>query len=155
MKKMIVLIGFILSVISASHAQCTLPYQSLSAFNNDTTVFVKYNFSDRKECYVGKTMADLISDLGIPIQSFLVSCDEHWSDLYSGIYLHLYPYSDILKVEDNNVYKNEICIEWETSLEQVLLDSLKEKADRHKWTSQIYDLLKDRKIKSIGVVRKI
>ncbi len=154
MKKLIILLLVIASAISAIHAQCTLPYKSLCAFNNDTTSFVTYNFDTRSTCYVGKTMANVIADLGISVQSYLIIGDDFRTDLYSGIYLHLYPYYKVLQLEDSCIYKNEIAIEWDTPIDQALLDPQIKQTNRHKWTEAMYNLLKDKKIKDIGIVRK-
>lgn len=65
-------------------AQCALPYRALSTFNNDTTVYLKYNFTDRADCYKGKTFEEVVTDLKIPIASFLAYDD---GDIYGDSYL--------------------------------------------------------------------
>ena len=69
MKKIILLSILIVSALCVK-AQCNLPYKSISDFKNDTSAFVMYNFMDRADCYAGKTFADVITDLQIPVKNF-------------------------------------------------------------------------------------
>lgn len=69
MKKLISLFIFAWAAINLA-AQCDLPYKPLSAFGTDTVAFMKYNFVDRADYYVGKTLKEVAKDLQIPILDF-------------------------------------------------------------------------------------
>ena len=136
-----------------SKAQCTLPYKSLSQFNNDTTAFINYNFSERSACYVGKTMKDVINDLGLPILSFLVTNGYYNYKYLTGMYVYIYPYNTVCKYRAKKIYHNCITINWQTStILRSTYDGLKDKNDRNKWTPQIANLFNDMVISQIDVV---
>ena len=152
MKKFI-LISVILGFSLLAKAQCTLPYKSLAAFNNDTTAFVKYNFSDRAACYVGKTLKDVMQDLGIPIQSFITSTLGRNGFLYEGMYIYIYPFQTVMQFVRKHQYPNFITITWATPLSKNRFDSVVDKSDPYyKWTPQIANLVMNLPIQSIDIV---
>ena len=136
-----------------SKAQCTLPYKSLSQFNNDTTAFINYNFSERSACYVGKTLNDVLQDLKIPIQSFINIPLWHYPDIYYAIYIYIYPYNVVRRRTQHKNYANIIAIGWSTNLSAIDIDSLKDQSNHYKWTPKIENLLESRVIKDIGIVK--
>ena len=152
MRKLI-LISLWIGFSFAAKAQCTLPYISLAAFNNDTTAFVKYNFSDRAACYVGKTLKDVMQDLGIPIQSFLTSILGRNAALYEGMYIYIYPYATVTKFMDKDQAQNFIFIAWTTPVTASVLDALEDTTDSYKWTPQVANYVMNMPIKEIGVVK--
>ena len=149
MRKLI-LISLWIGFSFLAKAQCTLPYKSLAAFNNDTTAFVKYNFSYRAACYVGKTLKDVMQDLGIPIQSFLTITKGRNATLYKGIYIYVYPYSTVMQFFYKRKFPNWIAITWITPLNINDLDSIVDKSDPYKWTPQIANLVMNMPIQSIS-----
>ncbi len=153
MKKRLILFLIILSAISAINAQRTLPYKSISAFNNDTTAFLRYNFDDRKECYVGKTMSDLINDLGLPLKSFLSLCSSRYVNKYSGVCLYVYPYLKVRSIESISGMKSGVYAIWDVEINSTLLDTVGRTTNYYIWTSQIYNELKSYKIKEIGTAK--
>ena len=152
MRKLI-LISLWIGFSFLAKAQCTLPYKSLAAFNNDTTAFVKYNFSDRAACYVGKTLKDVMQDLGIPIQSFLTSILGRNAALYEGIYIYIYPYATVTKFMDKHKAPNFIFIAWVTPVSTNVLDALRDSTERNKWTPQVANYVMNMPIKEIGIVQ--
>ena len=152
MKKLI-LLSAIFGFSLFAKAQCTLPYKSLAAFNNDTTAFVKYNFSDRAACYVGKTLKDVIQDLGIPIQSFLRIVYGRNGDLYIGMYIYIYPFQAIMQFICKHKYPNFIAITWMTPVSVNVFDALEDTTDRYKWTPQVANYVMNMPIKEIGIVQ--
>ena len=152
MKKLI-LISLWLGFSFVAKAQCTLPYKSLAAFNNDTTAFVKYNFSDRAACYVGETLQDVMQDLGIPIQSFLTCVYGRHGNMYIGIYIYIYPYSTVMQFAKNKKFPNWVAITWVTPVAASVLDALEDTTDSYKWTPQVANYVMNMPIKEIGVVK--
>ena len=150
MKKLI-LISLWLGFSFLVKAQCTLPYKSLAAFNNDTTAFVKYNFSDRAACYVGKTLKDVMQDLGIPIQSFLTSINGRNGDFYRGMYIYIYPFQTVMQFIRKHQYPNFIAVTWMTPVSVNVLDALEDTTDSYKWTPQVATYVMNMPIKEIGV----
>jgi hypothetical protein len=152
--KRYILIFTLLAFGYLAQAQCTLPYKPLSSFANDTTAFINYNFSDRAGCYTGKTLNDLLQDIGIPIKSFLVISFWETDDAYRGIYIYVYPYNVACQRTNNKDYSNIIAIEWADPLVAIDIDSIADKLDPYKWTPQIENILKNRVIKDIGIINK-
>ena len=149
MKKLI-LLSVILSFSFLAEAQCNLPYKSLAAFNNDTTAFVKYNFSDRAACYVGKTLKDVMQDLSIPIQSFLTSTFGRDGTLYEGMYVYIYPYQTIMQSFYKCKFPNWIAITFVKPISTSVLDALRDSTERNKWTPKIANLVMNMPIQSIS-----
>ena len=148
--KKIILISALIGFSFLVKAQCTLPYKSLAAFNNDTTAFVKYNFSDRAACYVGKTLKDVMQDLGIPIQSFLTSTLGRNGTLYEGMYIYIYPYQTIMQFFYKRKFPNWIAITFVTPIHASVLDALRDSTERNAWTPQIANLVMNMPIQSIS-----
>lgn len=87
MKKLTILILLVAASI-ASKSQSNLPYKPLSAFSNDTTAFMIYNFMDRADAYIGKTIKDVEKDLGMPITEYNYFT-ESGSDIIIGLYIYI------------------------------------------------------------------
>jgi hypothetical protein len=133
-------------------AQCSLPYKSLGEFKNDTTAFIIYNISQRAAYYVGKPIKDVISDLKIPILSYLTIeeiKDNRNTHHYDGIYLYINSYSEITKNIRKHIFKNWITITFETPINIDEFNALRD-TDRHKWTAQIEAYLSGQKIRQIS-----
>ncbi|WP_163358284.1 hypothetical protein [Dysgonomonas sp. 25] len=64
-KKPLLIMTIIICSLASLKGQCTSDYKELSEFASDTTAFVQYNFKERANCYVGKTLEDLLEDLQI------------------------------------------------------------------------------------------
>ena len=45
-------------------------YSSFKKFNNDTLQYVKFNFYERKNLYIGKELNVLLSDFEMPVKSY-------------------------------------------------------------------------------------
>lgn len=149
----------VMNCSNSAKAQCTLPYRALSTFNNDTTAYLKYNFTDRADCYKGKTFAEVVSDLGIPIASFLAFNDgDIYGDKYlqcSGMYLYFTPYEDrSYRHTILNVFFPAVIIEWESTFPLSLTRQQEKITGDYNWTTTIYNLLKDRKVKSVDTLEK-
>jgi hypothetical protein len=152
MKKLIILFSIMMCTSFLSHGQCTQPYKTLSAFNNDTVAFLNYNFESRRDCYIGKTLADVVADLQIPVQSYMTLPDDTYINIYSGVSIHIYPYNKVLYIEKTNRNQTGVYVLWETPLKTELLDAIGKQYGLV-WTTAIYELVKDLKIKDIGATR--
>ena len=87
MKKLTILILLVTASI-ASKSQSDLPYKALSAFSNDTTAFLRYNFKTRADCYKGKTVADVLKDLQLTPKMF-ISKSSTRVNKYAGIRIYV------------------------------------------------------------------
>ena len=123
MKKLILFFAAVLAMCysNSALAQCTLPYRALSTFNNDTIAYLKYNFTDRADCYKGKTFEEVVTDLNIPIASFLAYDNgDIYGDSYlkcAGIDLYFVSYEDRnYREKILNVFFPSLIIKWETPL---------------------------------------
>jgi hypothetical protein len=65
--KNILMTLLLLLSIGQIQAQDSLQYKSLESFNNDTIKYLEYNYSTRWHQYVGKTVADVINELELPV----------------------------------------------------------------------------------------
>jgi len=88
MTRLIILV-FALGSFIIAHSQCDLPYKSLSEFENDTTEFMMHNFLLRADCYEGKTLGDVVNDLGISISMYVPGNDERRSDFYNRLSIYI------------------------------------------------------------------
>ncbi len=70
MKKIMILIGiFVAAACSLSAQSQTEGYKPLTA---DTTAYYQDNFVKNKQSYIGRSVADLLNDLQVPVGSFVV-----------------------------------------------------------------------------------
>ena len=116
-------------------------YKSLSDFKGDTTAFILYNFMDRALYYQGKTLADVITDLNVPVKSFAYVTED--ANL-KGIHISSYPVIFPQNRDINNIY-----IEWENPVKKE--DMFKLMLAKDGWNEQIYSHYKSLKIKQILV----
>lgn len=161
MNKLILIFAAVLvmSCSNSAKAQCTLPYRALSTFNNDTTAYLKYNFTDRADCYKVKTFGEVVADLNIPIASFLPFND---GDIYGdshlkcvGMYLYFTPYEDRDYRETIlNVFFPAVIIEWKTPIQFSVIDEEEKISGNYNWTTNIYNLIKDKRVKCISTLKK-
>jgi hypothetical protein len=152
MKKAIVSL-IIMSLCYIAHAQCSLSYRTLAQFRNDTTAFINYNFRDRADCYAGKPLSNVLTDLGIPVKSFANTIFWYKTDIYKGMYLYIYSYKTQSIRSYNKNTTNIIYIEWDTPLAVTDIDPLADATDPQNWTARIENAVKTRIIKKVGVVR--
>lgn len=155
MKQIIAILLFAALCVN-SKAQCNLPYKPLSAFEKDTVAFMSYNFNDRADCYKWKTFKEVSQDLQIPIKDFMMisaRLDNRLSDdNYSeGIYIYIYPHKYARKAMYDGKVFNSIYIEWEDALPQ----NEYTRKDRQGWNNDVYNYLKNIKIKSIRYTDRI
>ena len=153
MKNTIIIVVTAVCISSFAKAQCPSQYKSIIDFSNDTTAFVNYNFKVRANCYIGKTLGDVLVDLKIPVKSYLPIIDGLRDDIYNGVYIHLYPYNVVRKQHYEGNFINTIYIEFEKPIDENALDALEDKTDPNKWTYQIESFLKSQKINEMGIVQ--
>ena len=144
MKKIILTVFLVISLVKVD-AQCDLPYKPLSAFGTDTTAFITYNFRERRECYEGKTLKDVIKDLGIPVKDY-TRIDLRRGSLFSGIYICIYDDITASRLRDSNKEDNAIDIYWEKEIN--VLDQEYKRLTGADW-DEAYEYLKDMRIKEL------
>lgn len=147
MKKIILMIAFI-TISMLGKAQCDLPYKPLSTFGTDTTAFIFYNFMDRKDCYIGKTLKEVTKDLEIPIKHY-VRIEPERGAFFSAIYIYIYDRVTASRLRDSDEDYNAIRIYWETPIN--ILHPDYKRLIGVKWDEGGYDYLKDMKIKELEV----
>ena len=69
MKKYLIIL-FTISSFAISKAQTNLEYLKLEKFNTDTLEYLRQNFIQNKQKYIGKEFNYLLKDLEIPIKSY-------------------------------------------------------------------------------------
>ena len=145
MKKMLLFILLLIAALYAE-AQCTQPYKAFNQFANDTTAFLRYNFSTRADCYKGKTVADVLRDLQLTPQSF-VTLPSTRVNKYEGISIHV-DNSTILERLQNpsKAMKKtqEIYIYWPDLMDDTEKTKLIRKyKDTDAWVQEYYDFFKN------------
>ncbi|GAB6010655.1 hypothetical protein [Viscerimonas tarda] len=152
MKKLLITLLFA-AIAVQSHSQCDLPYKPFEFFKNDATLmndtitYLEYNFEARRDCYIGKTIADVIQDLELPIKAF-----QHTSvgSRIGSLELCL---SDGLNYADINAASPMVYQGISISLEDtVFFSSVKKLIDEYplsKWAPEHYEFFKNVRIKWI------
>lgn len=152
MKQIITILLFAALYIN-SKAQCNLPYKPLTEFGTDTVAFMTYNFRDRADWYKGKTLKEIAHDLQIPIKDFQTSyvSRSNETENIDGINIYIYTAGLTRRLMLNRKTFNSIYIEWENK------DSLNDyyKQSENGWTQEVFDYLKDKKIKHIRYTDRI
>ncbi len=151
MRKIILLLLLIITSLSVK-SQCELPYKPLSAFGTDTVAFMTYNFKDRGDCYKGKTLKEVAEDLQIPIKDFGISSVLEGDNFgkIRGIYIYIYPHNYIQYAMFSENIFNSLYIEWEN----IVPENAYTKSSKN-WNPEVYNYLKDKKIKGIIYIDRI
>ncbi|MCL2649550.1 MAG: hypothetical protein FWD60_00825 [Candidatus Azobacteroides sp.] len=145
-----IIIILLLSIffINNIHAQNELPYKSLFDFQNDTTVFINYNFIDRAEQYVGKTLEFIVRDLQIPVKYIFMNIGGEATIVVVGLYLGFYSREEVNGLCNSTINK-PYCIDvnWEEKVPIEDFISLVRSGDYNKMINKY----KDFRITKIGV----
>lgn len=142
MKKMILTTVFI-GISILSQAQCELPYKPLSAFGKDTTAFIVYNFTNRADCYKGKTIKEIERDLQMPIikYNYFIKARTKNGNILG---LHLFYEYTFNKISGIKIYWTNI-----TGVDEKIK---KLRIESNYWGKEIYEIVKDFKIKAVEVM---
>ncbi|MDR0768355.1 MAG: hypothetical protein LBE71_00340 [Dysgonamonadaceae bacterium] len=153
MKRNMIILFFLLSVLTSAQAQETLPYKPWQEFNNDTLKYLEYNFNTRGAQYNGRTVKELFDDFELPV-TFVVS--RTWRDDYATgasvlVHLHLGIHS-VQGEEDkpSDLYDYYVRVSFANP---PLLEDFMKVFDHRistKWTPQVYEFLKDLKLSRTG-----
>ncbi|SBW03411.1 exported hypothetical protein [uncultured Dysgonomonas sp.] len=142
MKKLTILILLVTASI-ASKSQSDLPYKALSAFSNDTTAFLRYNFKTRADCYKGKKVADVLKDLQLTPKMF-ISEPSTRVNKYAGICIYVSNTTmlDILQYPGRKT--QSIYIYWPDLMDDTEKTKLRRTYDNGgAWIQQYYDFFKN------------
>ncbi|MDR1504987.1 MAG: hypothetical protein LBT43_21255 [Prevotella sp.] len=152
MKKLIIFILFI-ALCAVSKSQSNLPYKSLSAFSNDTTAFMIYNFMDRADAYIDKSIKDVKKDMEISIHHYHYITDSE-SGIIIGMYIYIYGIKRIANSDENNAPEiSGLKIYWnknKSNAEDKQIKAIRRKSKY--WNKEIEDILKNFKIREISVM---
>lgn len=100
MKKSIIIICIITSVISISAIEAHKPFKPLSEFQNDAIVYLKYNYGDENtEILKGKTVKEFLNNSDVEFTTFKFTYDK--DNKIDGLILLLQSYSYIIKKHDD------------------------------------------------------
>ncbi|WP_280644194.1 MULTISPECIES: hypothetical protein [unclassified Dysgonomonas] len=141
MKKIILILFFILFTLGAS-AQCNKPYKAFSAFAKDTTAFLRYNFKERTDCYKGKTVAQVLTDLQLTPKSY-VPIPSTYKNKYSGIYVYVDNSYSAQRIENPKMKTQYIYIYWPELMDYTDLLKLIRKYDDDVWVQEHYNFFKN------------
>ena len=141
MKKSLLCSFFISCAILVS-AQCNDPYKSFDKFSNDTTAFLRHNFSKRAACYKGKTVAQVLTDLQLKPKSFAVLYSV-WTGKYDGIYIYVDNSSENDRIQNPKRKSQYICLYWDKLLDNESVTTLIQNYDNDIWVQQHYDFFKN------------
>ncbi len=111
MKKLIYFIFIIILVLSCTTTRTTTinkvtvpKYVRFSKFNKDTAAYIKQNFENRKQYYIGKEFKVLLNDLELPFKSASLHnmmYKYEGKGRYSGGVFYFYDEDKYFKVADN------------------------------------------------------
>lgn len=150
MKKLTILILLVAASI-ASKSQSNLPYKPLSAFSNDTTAFMIYNFMDRADAYIGKTIKDVEKDLGMPITEYNYFT-ESGSDIIIGLYIYIYNSRRLEYLKIKKLDYSGLKIYFDRSKSNARDKEIKTLRRKSKyWKNGMKEICKDFKISDISV----
>ncbi|MFV0329392.1 MAG: hypothetical protein ACK5M3_16260 [Dysgonomonas sp.] len=138
MKRIIII--FILATIAiTAYSQCNQPYKAFNTFAKDTTAFLRYNFKERADCYKGKTIAYILSDLQLKPISFTILYST-----YTGKYKGIRIFIDNNKWYESPTRKAQyIYIYWSELLNNQEIANLVKNYDNDIWIQKHYDFFKN------------
>ncbi|MFV0312391.1 MAG: hypothetical protein ACK5KN_12185 [Dysgonomonas sp.] len=142
MKKILLFILLLMAALYAE-AQCTQPYKAFNQFANDTTAFLRYNFSTRADCYKGKTVADVLKDLQLTPRRFTTLSTTRVNK-YEGIYIYVDNTTRLDILQNPGRKTQEIYIYWPDLMDDTSLKTLRRTYDNGgAWIQQYYDFFKN------------
>ncbi|WP_101689028.1 hypothetical protein [Dysgonomonas massiliensis] len=147
MKKilLIILISIVglINLYSQKEETDTLVYQTITDFKLDTVAFIRYNFEDRAEAYVGESFGKLMADLNIRpmIMGIGYSLGEEGERLFSGIRLY---------IQSNNGGRCYIHISWQDpQIMPLEAERLLRKNGMYKWIDDYISIFGEYKIRRV------
>lgn len=152
MKKLIYFIFIIILVLSCTTTRTTTinkvtvpKYVRFSKFNKDTAAYIKQNFENRKQYYIGKEFKVLLNDLELPFKSASLHnmmYKYEGKGRYSGGVFYFYDEDKYFKVADNKDFIPGILVKFAPPLFR----------KRHNtfFESKILELMEQRKQKDYG-----
>jgi hypothetical protein len=147
MKKLLIVILAFTCYTTA--ALCQLPYRPLSEFNGDKGAYLKYNFEEREDLFIGHTFAYLLSSSELPptghVRVMAISKNDNNSYMI-GIYLY---FSRKFPNSFNPFKDDYLTIYWETPFTFDDLQILEKQFPANQWVPEHYNYFKDKKIKMI------
>jgi hypothetical protein len=149
-KQIIFTISLMIFACYHIQAQDKLQYRSLKSFNNDTINYLKYNFYTLRSQYEGKTIADVIKNIKLPIIKVIpISI----AKLYEG---KEKPESELPTIPSIHLRilndGTDIAIHFTEPIEENEYIEAITSADgskSKKMTTKLYNFLKDKKVKSV------
>lgn len=115
-------------------------YRMLETFNNDTVAYLMYNFENRKEKYIGKTIKSMLKDLEVEPMDFLPY--EYRADIkkcFEGT-MHI-------RWDKKITY---IYIYWKEELSYDTLENINKRHNR-RWSKELENYIGNQIVTKIGV----
>ncbi|MFD1258552.1 hypothetical protein ACFQ3S_17230 [Mucilaginibacter terrae] len=129
----IIIILFITCSCSIQRRTHVKGYMSLTKFRGDTSAYIKTNFIDHKERYLGKPLQVFLNDWDLPIKSYLIGPGANLAIDYISISANTNNEINQM-LGDDKKYKMVTAI-WKTSLKDVELNKVI-KQSQLAWTDE-------------------
>ena len=84
MKKLLIPVCLLFAACSVNESATQSPkYVTLRKFNGDTAGYIRVNFKENKDRYIGKELGILLKDLQVPVKSYLFAPVPHKDSVHS------------------------------------------------------------------------
>ena len=109
----------------------------LSKYKGDTADYIRHNFIENKQKYVGKELNTLLKDLGIPIKSYMFEVPWNNNDSIPCSTLQFQSFKEVCRRIDNREKPANIIIQWKHCLPY---DSIMKRGvlNKFNWTAEDY-----------------
>ena len=108
----------------------------LSRYKGDTSEYIRHNFIENKQKYIGKELNTLLKDLEIPIKSYRPVIPWNSNDSIPSIHLYFHSFKDVSTMYNNRQNPRFIIIVWKHSLP---FDSIMKRGGLNKFAWTIDD----------------
>ncbi len=81
---------------------CDFPFKSLESFRRDTLAFLRYNLGKRKNCYLGKPLYTLLSELNLPVKSYIPDARSRPQHSKEGIFIDFFETDSLRSLYSKN-----------------------------------------------------
>jgi hypothetical protein len=128
-----------------------IQYSSLFSFKGDSLVYIKENFLEKKEQYIGKEFSVFLDHLEIPIKRYTTAIGYPPNSNYSHISIQFYKYEEresLIKKKKNPMI---LTITWENPISPEAIEPVMIKSQSN-WTPEVDAFFRKQKIKNIQMV---
>jgi hypothetical protein len=114
--------------------------------------YIQTNFLNRQEAYINKPFKVFLSDLGIPVKTFVAGTSGKRMTLSPHVRLELFTYQQMKSKIQHHINPIQLLVIWVTPLEDTYAVQFKSQGI---WTTDVEQYFADKTIAGIDIIKYI